>query len=76
MRVVISMMAKDIMFYEIDFNTANFELRLNTLRYSMINIKLNTYSQNAVPNELILHLAPFPQGFGLQDEKPEKKRRK
>ena len=42
------------------------------LRYSNISIKLYTYSQNAVPNELILHLAPFPHGFGLQDEKPEK----
>ena len=48
----------------------------NTLRYSKINIKLNTYSQNAVPNELILHLAPFPHGFGLQEEKPEKNEEK
>ena len=35
-----------------------------------------TYSQNAVPSELILHLAPFPHGFGLQDEKPEKNEEK
>ena len=44
----------------------------------LIYLRINryTYSQNAVPNELILHLAPFPHGFGLQDEKPENEKKK
>ena len=49
-------------------------MNYDPLRYSKINIRMYTYSQNAVPSELILHRAPFPQGFGLQDENPKLKK--